>query len=384
MLHFYYSKQPSTFRKEIQKFEKAFAEHRRSVAEKAFTKLPWENGNTLLNIQYEFLKSKKKPFKTFVIIGMGGSSLGMKALTQALDKHSVMYLNNVDPDFIHGQLSRISFRKSLFFLISKSGETTEVLTLTQLLLSEKISPEHFFIITDEKKSALGRIAQKFKIPLIVSPHNISGRFSILSTVSMLPAAFLQIPIQKILRGARQALWQEAYRLACHQYMHFREKKNIVVLFPYTEGLSAFSNWYIQLLAESIGKSKTVGITPIKAMGVKDQHAQLQLFLDGPDDKFYIFLKPERFQHDFSLPGKTYKLSTLFHSEYEGVKKSFIRMEKPFLEITFQRLDSSTLGELFFFFELEVAFLGSLFGINIENQPKVEESKKITKNLLKKM
>jgi glucose-6-phosphate isomerase len=115
--------------------------------------------------------------------------------------------------------------------------------------------------------------------------------------------------------------------------------------------------------------------------VKDQHAILQLFLDGPDDKFYIFVKPEKSHHDVRIPGSRFSLQKLFDAEYLGVKSAFEKKKKPFLEISFPSISESTLGEFFFFFELEVAFLGSLFKVNYENQPAVELSKRITRSLL---
>jgi glucose-6-phosphate isomerase len=146
-------------------------------------------------------------------------------------------------------------------------------------------------------------------------------------------------------------------------------------------MPVFIDWYIQLLSESIGKSPKVGITPIKAIGVKDQHSQLQLFLDGPKDKFFIFLKHDGQYGDLKIPGERYKLSDLFNAEYEGVKAAFRKKKIPYFEIRFPVHSPEIIGELLFFFELQVAFLGLLFGINFENQPAVELSKSYTKKEL---
>lgn len=120
---------------------------------------------------------------------------------------------------------------------------------------------------------------------------------------------------------------------------------------------------------------------MKAMGVKDQHSKLQLFLDGPDDKFYIFLRPQKFRLPAKIPGESYTLGGLIEAEYAGVKKAFRKRKRPFFELTFSDIQEETLGRLFFFFELQVAFLGLLFGINFENQPAVELSKQYTKKIL---
>jgi glucose-6-phosphate isomerase len=281
-----YSSHDKLFKKKLEGLLRSFSGNRGKILRSAFTALPWAN--------VDFLSSlKKSSFKKIAIVGIGGSSLGLKALSQSLNKDdSVIFLDNVDPDFLESQFKKLKLKQTLFVLISKSGSTIEVLSISKWLIKKVGAARNFIAITDNEDSPLGRLAKKHKIPVFHSEKEIPGRFSVLSIVGLLPAVLLGIHPNKLLEGAREASWPAAYTLACYQYLHFIKGKNITVLFPYCESLSTFADWYIQLLSESIGKTKKIGITPIKAIGVKDQHSILQLFLDGPDDKFYIFIKPE--------------------------------------------------------------------------------------------
>ncbi|MEK7523589.1 MAG: hypothetical protein AAB588_01015 [Patescibacteria group bacterium] len=370
-----YSPHPASFKAGLKKLLQDFPKHRARIMERPFAQLPWKNLEPLKHL-------KAKPtFKHIAVVGMGGSSLGTKALAQALQGESLVFLDNIHPDFISQKLAQLDLKKTLFLLMSKSGETIEVLSLAKVLLSKISSSKNFLAITDNKGSSLGKLAQQKKIPIFQSDADIPGRFSVLSLVGLLPAALAGLPFQEILNGAQKASWTKAYLLACHQYLHFMNHKNISVIFPYHEFLSDAADWYIQLLAESIGKSKKIGVTPTKALGVKDQHSQLQLFLDGPEDKFFIFVRPQNGHSDHKIPGKKYSLGKLFNAEYLGVKQAFLKRKKPFCELNLEALSPAAVGEMLFFLELEVGFLGQMFGVNFENQPAVELSKKITKTLL---
>lgn len=342
---------------------------------KAFEELPWQKPD---------FSGAPDPgrFKAIAVIGIGGSSLGAKALTSALGKRAIIYIDNSDPDFVLTELKKLPLKSTLFMIISKSGETIETNSLAFLVYSKVKSPRNFVVITDSDTSALGAFARKRGIPVLRSPAKVPGRFSVLSVVGLFPAASSRINIAEVLAGARKASRARARTLAKMQYRHYKKGKNIAVIFPYSEALSAFSDWYIQLLAESIGKSKNIGITPIKAIGAKDQHSQLQLFLDGPDDKFFIFIKLKSGAPKTRIPNQRYTLQQLFDAEYRGVIGAFRKRKKPFIEIKIPKISAQTLGELLYFFEMEVAYLGDLFKVNTENQPAVELSKRITKHLIK--
>lgn len=373
MLPISYSENSPKFEKDLKKLLKDFEKHRAKLLKFPFTKLPWQHFGALKNLKIKF--------KKIVVVGIGGSSLGAKSISKALNSKSITFLDNVDPDFVTAKLKSITLKKTFFILISKSGETAEVISLASILFNQVACAANFIAITDNPAGELAKFAHENKIFVLHSPKDIPGRFSVLSIVGLLPLQLAGVKIHKIIEGAKKAYFKQAYTLACNQYLQFKAKKNICALFAYSENLRCLADWYIQLLAESIGKSNKIGITPIKAIGVKDQHSQLQLFLDGPNDKFFIFLKPEKFNSDLKIPNENYTLRELFNAEYEGVKQAFTQKKKMFCEILLPQINEETLGELLMFFKLEIAFLGLLFKINFENQPAVELSKKITKNLL---
>lgn len=355
-----------------------FEKHRNKIISLPFLNLPWENLDFLKNVKLS------KKFTTVCVVGMGGSSAGSKALIKAVRSQrsevGCIFLDNIDPDFVNETLNELDFKKTLFLIISKSGETIEILSLAEILFSKIASKENFIVITDDIKSSLAEIAKKHGSNILQSPKNVPGRFSVLSVVGLLPAKLTDIHVQKVLAGAQKASWRKAYDLTCKQYKYFKKGKNITVFFPYCEALNYFADWYIQLLSESIGKSNAIGITAVKAIGARDQHSQLQLFLDGPDDKFYILIPPPNTKYDIKITSKNFSLNNLFNAEYIGVKKALQKKKKPFVEIPIKCITPETLGELFFFFELEIAFLGSLFDINIQNQPAVELSKTYSKSI----
>lgn len=345
-----------------------------------FTQLPLADPLSEIDIASELITKCTH----VCVVGLGGSSLGAKAVAQALALKNLVFLDNVDPFFVEEVLSSLPLKKTLFLLMSKSGSTIEVLTLAEILLKRTGNKGKFLVMSDEGESPLRRLAKKNHLPIISSPSEIPGRFSVLSSVAQIPLALCGGLSDNILAGARNTDWRAAFNLALAQYNLFNSGKNNCVLFPYSERLSRVTDWYIQLLAESIGKSPTIGITPIKALGVKDQHAQLQLFLDGPDDKFTIFIEVKKHSTgNGSIKNSFASLEKLFAAEYKGVIGAYQERNKAYACITVPSISAETIGELLFFFELEVGFLGLLFNINFQNQPAVELSKRITREQLKK-
>lgn len=381
MLRIEYSPTESSFQRKLTHVQKKYEAYRAKIHTMPFANLPWRDFEHIKKVKFE------GKIEEIFLVGMGGSSLGAQVLTSIFPGYQrVTFLDNIEPDFVSAKLSY--YRNPGFILSSKSGETMEVMALAKILFKKFKNHKKFLVITDEQKSALGQFARKKKIPVVFGAKNIPGRFSVFSESGLIPY-FLSSPsgrsleIKDLLSGAKGTSWKKAFDLACHQYLNFQASKNIVVLFSYCERMDSFLDWYVQLLSESIGKSRGVGITPVKAVGVKDQHAQLQLFLDGPRDKFFIFLKHDGNYQDLSVPGEKYSLENLFDAEYEGVKKVFRKKEIPFAELRFEKIFPEMLGELLFFFELEVAFLGSLLKINFQNQPAVEMNKRYTNMFLKK-
>jgi len=404
-------------------------------------KIEVEKGNigfyTLLdddNIVEEIHKYKEKNYNkydTFLLVGIGGSSLGTIAIKEAilgkLHNELVMKnkrkgyrfyaLENIDASYINDVLSLIVPKKTIFNIISKSGKTAETISqfmiIYDILKKNSINPtEHIVITTSPKKGELLEIAKEEGIKYFPIPENVGGRFSVLSAVGLLPSAFLNIDIKKLIEGARniksnienlQPSENPVYLLSLLLFLYDKRFsiKN-TVLMSYSENLNGLNMWFRQLWAESLGKkySETndiiyAGLNPMPAIGVIDQHSQIQLYNEGPYDKVIIFIEIEDMGEDINIPkifeekdtfkklgGKT--INKLFKAEYLGTLKAITENKKPNAIIKIKKLDEHTLGELFFFFEMLTTITGYLYNINPFNQPGVEKGKKYTYEFLEKM
>lgn len=346
-----------------------------------------------------FAKKIKGKYKFIVVLGIGGSALGTICLQQSLkhcfenevknSKFPRLYvLDNIDPVLISEIEDVIDYKKTLFIVVTKSGTTPE--TLTQYFHFRNKGAKNFVFITDPEKGQLRQIANQEKITTFEIPENVGGRFSVLTSAGLLPAALIGIDIQKLLAGAKEMRkkffsknftenlpWQ----IATIQYLLNKKGKSINVIMPYSQKLIRFADWYRQLLAESIGKKFNnkgkeifAGITPINALGVTDQHSQLQLYNEGPNDKLIIFLEA-------SYANKKLAIGTfgkLMQAELKGTQEALTENQRPNITLHFPTIDAKNLGELLFLFQASTAFLGELFNINTYDQPGVELSKILTK------
>ncbi len=359
------------------------------------------------------LKSKmdvvRHSFETMVILGIGGSALGPKALIEALCgiyQKKVYVVDYLDPFAFSQLIETINIQKTVFTFISKSGETTE--TLSQLfvlypLLKKKLGTDwkkHFLIITDPHKGFLRQFAKEHNLLSFEVPSNVGGRFSVLSSVGLVPAYFAGVNLEHLLEGAQQQRQlssvcdlekNTAYRLAAYLYLFHNKNKNIVTMMPYSETLFSIAQWFAQLWGESIGKEK-LGSTPVAAAGPKDQHSQLQLYMEGPQDKLIVFLEVEKFKaeikiEDSEIVPEHYKYLTqhsfakVMSAELQATQQALAESERPSLKITLPELSAFHLGDLFFLLEMTTAFAGELFQINAFDQPGVEAGKIITKKIL---
>jgi glucose-6-phosphate isomerase len=242
------------------------------------------------------------------------------------------------------------------------------------------------------------------------PTNVGGRYSALSAVGLFPCALAGIDIKKLLAGARYAdkicsrgdVWKNpAYMSAILQYLAYKKRKNISVIMPYSSSLKCFAEWYVQLWAESLGKrmnlkgeTVSIGPTPLKAIGTTDQHSQLQLFMEGPYDKIITFIEVEKFNNKVSIPkmfedfkeigylgGHT--MAELFKAELAATRIALTKNKRPNYSIIIPAINPFTIGQLLFFFEVQTAFGGGLFGINPFDQPGVEEGKRLTYGIMGK-
>ena len=360
-------------------------------------------------------------FDNLVVVGMGGSVLGNELLHYSLNgiysnlerPKKVYFLDNIDPETNLTLLKTLDLKKTFFNFITKSGNTSETL-LSMLLIFDIVKKEgldlkeHILFTTDPEKGLLRRLSKELGVKAYPIHPNVGGRYSVLSHVGLFSAAFEGIDIEKLLEGARRRKDKFAQgvedkdssmMLALAQYKLFIEKKvNINVLFSYSDGLEYLGKWYEQLLAESIGKQFTrdgkkifTGITPVVARGPYHQHSTLQLFMEGPFDKLIMFVAPKNLRKDIivfnniAMPELEFldnkKYSELLQSEFVATKMALTQNGRPNLSIEIEKIDEENIGELIYFFELEVLALGELLNINPIDQPSVEVGKKFTHALM---
>jgi glucose-6-phosphate isomerase len=342
-------------------------------------------------------------WKDIVVLGIGGSALGITCLRDALkgpmwNLHGsprCLVLDNLD--LIEESAASLDLEKTLFIVISKSGQTPE--TLAQYFyFKERVNKDQFVFITDPDHGALREMGKKEGIALLDIPENIGGRFSVLSSVGLLPAALLGLDIEALLEGAEEMAksfqsteWELnlPFQFASIQYLlDWKKGIHMTVMMPYSSRLWMFADWYRQLLAESIGKDGK-GLTPIRALGATDQHSQMQLYNEGPTDKLICFL--EILEKDspripkVEVESLKYLSGLNFHhlmnTEKAASEQALTQYKKPHLSMEIESLDEKTLGALFMFFEASTAFLGEYYGVDAFNQPGVELGKELTRSLL---
>lgn len=391
--------------------------------------LPY-NQNEIVEDLLQTAKQVRSRAENFVVLGIGGSALGPIAVHQALrhlryndlpkEKRGGPRLfveDNIDPERMAALLDVIDIEKTVFNVITKSGGTSE--TMSQLLiivdlLEAKVGrariKEHLIATTDAQKGNLIKIAKELGLKTFYVPDGVGGRFSELCPVGLLAAAVCGIDIQMLLKGAgymdslcaKRDVWQnQAYMLATLHYIAMQRGCNIAVMMPYADSLKYIADWYAQLWAESLGKrydnSKRevyVGQTPVKALGVTDQHSQVQLYTEGPFDKVCAFLGVEAYRTTYPIAqGFAHIPDVAFlggHSLNELIKAEQLATEYALMKsghmnytITLPEVNAFTIGQLLYLLEVQTAFAGELLQIDAFDQPGVEEGKNATYALLGK-
>ena len=353
------------------------------------------NKDYKLNFNFSELKKYKK-FKRIIILGMGGSILGAEAIGQFLKhkiKKKIIFLNNLDEDLIN-EINKIKdLKNSLFLIISKSGNTLEVLSIIDSIKNKaNFNNRNTLIITENKNNDLSFFAKNNKIKIIFHKRHIGGRYSVFSETALVPCYLMGINISNFKKNNLDFLRKDKNILIKNlinmSKIYSSKKINSLILLNYCSGLDSFLLWCQQLIAESLGK-KGRGLIPIISKGPRDHHSLLQLFLDGPQDKFfYLFSIKEK--NKIKNSSKLFKRSLNKSNSYKVVqeqKNAFLTILKnkniPHLSIEIKKRDEATLGKLFSYFIFETIFLGENLKINPLNQPAVEQVKIITKkNLFK--
>lgn len=348
----------------------------------------------------------RQRYKSLVVLGTGGSSLGAKALCSLTENPfvpgPVYFLENVDGTSLTGLLKAVELDSTLFLVISKSGETSETLlqalclldVLRQQGIAESEWGNHVVVLTEEKNSSLTQLADALKLDRLSHDATIGGRFSVFSNVGLLPAAFSGFDVTAFMKGAQQLLNNADEPLQQAGLLHrqaIETGKNIAVFMPYADRLMAFGRWWAQLWAESLGK-KGRGSTPVAALGTVDQHSQLQLYRDGPHDKTYTLLYltedsaayppvmlSQPIQSLSYLQGVS--LDRLNRTEAQATAQTLINQEMPVRVVTVPQLTPHIVGQLTAQFFLETLLVAEMLGVNPFDQPGVEESKVLTRQYL---
>jgi glucose-6-phosphate isomerase len=382
----------------------------REFSEMAFVDLPEFDTTDIKNIAGRI----RKDAEDFLLLGIGGSALGPKSIVEALSpmhnlkkKPRVFIYDNVDPTTLVSILRVIDLKKTFINVISKSGSTAETAVSFKILwdkmkkVHKKNVSERFIITTDPEKGDLREIAKKERLKSLPIPTNIGGRYSVLTAVGLLTAEVIGIDSNMMLKGAKDLqkrcftsdlLKNPAYLFSILLYLMDKEKgRRLDVLVPYSDGLKCFSEWFSQLWAESLGKDNK-GLTPYPSIGATDQHSQLQMWIDGPDDKVIVFIRIKDYSYDIEIPyvfdeyesfkylsGKS--LSDLIKAEQEATELALYKAKRPNMTIMVPEISPYYLGQLFQFFEIATVFAGLLYGINPFNQPGVEEGKRLTYGIM---
>ena len=373
------------------------------------------------------LVAKLKPgCGDLVVLGIGGSALGNIALQAALNPATynlqsdgsrggprLFVLDNVDPALLKDTLALLSRRlsKAVFNVISKSGETAETASqfmIIRELLRDRLGADfakHIVATTDAEKGTLNKIARQDGYAMLTVPNDVGGRFSVLTQVGLFSAAMCGIDIDGLLAGAAAMAdrcaaddWTNnpACMLAAIHYLAYAQKgKPMHVMMPYSNRLYLLADWYRQLWAESLGKAvhrngqpAFVGPTPIKALGTTDQHSQVQLYREGPNDKLVIFVEVEKHPEDVRIPdvfadvpGLAYlakqKMSKLLNAEKIATEFALAKSQRPSITIRFPAITAENVGAFIYLYEYTTSLMGELLDVDAYDQPAVELGKKAT-------
>lgn len=359
-------------------------------------------------------------YDAIVHVGIGGSSLGNLMLHQALlpmycnerangDGRPRFYLaDNPDPAKALAIWDRVKDARVALIGVSKSGATAE--TMSQFLwfraqlqatYGDK-TDENVLVITDPKGGVFRAFATATGCRSLEIPPSVGGRYSALSPSGLVTLAALGGDIKSLLAGAgemRAFLESKItvksnparYLAAIHRF-HERAKRPMAVLMPYANRLETFAEWFAQLWGESVGK-EGAGTTPVRALGAIDQHSQVQLYAEGPDDKLYTLINVADRGAEIALPEisepsleslaylASQKLGAMLNYEAQSTASALVKAGRPLVWIELERIDAKTLGALVFFYEYTTALTGRLMKIDPFDQPGVEQGKRYTYGLM---
>lgn len=376
----------------------------------------------------EFASQVTGEFENVLVLGIGGSALGGLAVTEALLKPfwnmlsseqrsgfpRIFFLDNIDPDIMHSLFELLDWEKTLVNVITKSGSTAETMSqfmVVRDIMSKKLGADyrkHIVATTDKHIGILRQIAEQEGYKTFDVPDDVGGRFSVFSAVGLLPFALLGLDVDSMIDGIKDidVLLQNkdifknpaAQNALIHFLMDTQKGKNHTVMMPYSSRLRYVADWFVQLWAESLGKNLdklgnciSVGPTPLKAVGATDQHSQIQLFNEGPNNKLINFIRVENFDIVLDIPqiyeytgigylgGKS--INNLMNAEADSTRVALADFKRPSVTLTLDSVNAYNVAQLLYFLEIQTAIIGELYNINTFNQPGVEQAKNYTYALM---
>ena len=346
-------------------------------------------------------------------LGIGGSSLGAQALCAALlhPRHNqtvgrggLRYHlpDNVDPESFGALLESLNPATTLVHVVSKSGATLEPAAQMYALLDafraggRRFSPRRNFVATTGAKGLLRDWAEDEGVPIFDFPDEVAGRYSVFTSSGLLVPALCGVPVARVLAGAREmdarcradGMAGPAGLLAALHHHHDTERgRHVHVELIYSDALQLCGDWFRQIWAESLGKQGR-GPTPITARGTTDQHSQIQLYVEGPDDKFYTLVRVTRPRRSVRiardakpgvLAGK--QMAAVFQAEAQGTAEALVAAGRPLVELTLPRVTPAAVGELLMLQQLQTALAGALYRVDPFTQPGVEAGKRAAMRIL---
>jgi len=385
----------------------AFEQIKNESSHIGYYNLPNQDISDILN----FSNSLSSDIKTIAVIGIGGSSLGAKAIYEFIKptkklKRKLVFFESTDPINIQNTIKSLDILSTHFIVISKSGTTIETMAIFKYIYALQSDMKHYTFITDSG-SKLEKFAIKHNATVFLLPPNVGGRFSVLSVVGLLPLALSGVDIEALLKGAKDikdsffdnGYIQKILLTKATYYAKHHTKYHINCIFAYSESLAYFCQWYVQLWGESLGKKQrnsafNVGLTPIGLIGPKDQHSFLQLIMEGTRDKSVTFIKIEDFENNLNIPNISLEhledldtindisFSKLIHMQCDSIIEAIeSQRDIPLDMISIEKNDELSIGALMYYYELLTSLVGVLIDVDTYNQPGVELGKVILKQKL---
>jgi glucose-6-phosphate isomerase len=350
----------------------------------------------------------------FIHVGIGGSALGPMALHKALnhpyynqlpDRRGprIHFAENTDPNTLSAILDILDPESTWVNVVTKSGSTAETMANFLVIRSFLIDSvgnfgyqERSLATTDPEEGFLKEIADREDLKVLPIPQDVGGRFSVLTPVGLLPAAVTGLDVEALLSGAAQCVDEVNEQGAEHPaiigaamnyLMDTARGRNVRVMMTYADALERLAAWFVQLWAESLGKDGK-GSTPHGAVGTTDQHSQVQLYMEGPQDKVIEIVEVDNHPRDLTIPNAYedlegvgylggHTMAELLNVECDATRRALAEAGRPNSTIKLGAVSEENLGYVFQALEVQTAIAGSLYGVNAFNQPGVEAGKQIT-------